>query len=328
MSFFAIMLALLLEQARPLSRDNPVHAGIRAWTVSVRRNFDAGKEHHGWVAWGLAIVPPVLFTVGVYWLLMRWVGWPAAMLWNVVVLYVTLGFRQFSHHFTRIRDALESGDEHAAREALAEWQQVETTEVPRSEVVRHVIEYSALSAHRHVFGVLFWFAVLAALGLGPAGAVFYRLTEYLSRYWSRKSVAGAAPVSERLQQSAKQAWLLVDWLPARMTALSFAIVGSFEEAIDGWRFHTKHFPNDNDGVILAATAGAINVRLGGSALKMRQELKTAPIYDDEDAWQEPGVTPGREAELGHLRSVVGLVWRSVVVWMLLIALLSLARLLG
>ena len=121
---------------------------------------------------------------------------------------------------------------------------------------------------------------------------------------------------------------MVDWLPARMTALSFAIVGSFEEAIDGWRFHTKHFPNDNDGVILAATAGAINVRLGGSALKMREELKTAPIYDDEDAWQEPGVTPGREAELGHLRSVVGLVWRSVVVWMLLLALLSLARLLG
>ncbi|MEG3003301.1 MAG: cobalamin biosynthesis protein CbiB, partial [Comamonas sp.] len=77
--------------------------------------------------------------------------------------------------------------------------------------------------------VLFWFAVLAALGLGPAGAVFYRLTEYLSRYWSRKSVAGAAPASERLQQSAKQAWLMVDWLPARMTALSFAIVGSFEE---------------------------------------------------------------------------------------------------
>lgn len=328
MSFFAILLALLLEQARPVSRDNPVHAGLRAWAVSVRRNFDAGREHHGWVAWGLAIVPPALIALGVYWLLMRWVGWPLAMLWNVAVLYVTLGFRQFSHHFTGIRDALESGDEQGAREALAEWRQVETAEVPRSELVRHVIEYSVISAHRHVFGVLFWFAILAALGLGPAGAVLYRVAEYLSRYWSSTPIAGAAPVSERLQKSAKQAWILIDWLPARMTALGFAIVGSFEEAIDGWRFHTKHFPNDNDGVILAATAGAINVRLGGSSLKMRPELKTAPIYNEDDTWQEPGVTPGREADLGHLRSVVGLVWRSVVVWMLLLALLSLAHLLS
>ncbi len=39
-------------------------------------------------------------------------------------------------------------------------------------------------------------------------------------------------------------------------------------------------------------------------------------------------TPGREAEVGHLRSVVGLVWRAVVLWMVLLALLTLARLLG
>lgn len=329
MSFFAILLALLLEQARPLSRGNPVHAGVRAWTVSIRRNFDAGHEHHGWVAWGLAVIPVTFLAVGIYWLLMRWVGWPIAMLWNVLILYVTLGFRQFSHHFTRIRYALETGNEQAAREGLADWRQVDTTEVPRSEVVRHVIEYSVISAHRHVFGVLFWFAVFAALGFGPAGAVLYRMTEYLSRYWSRKSIGGALPVSERLQASAKKAWMLIDWLPARMTALSFAIVGSFEDAIDGWRFHTNHFPNDNDGVVLAATAGAINIRLGGSALKMREDLHTAPLYGDDNEWEAaPGVTPGREAEVAHLRSVVGLVWRSVVVWMLLLALLSLARLLG
>ncbi len=56
---------------------------------------------------------------------------------------------------------------------------------------------------------------------------------------------------------------------------------------------------------------------------MRKELDRGPIYDDEDAWQEPGVTPGREARWGDLRSVVAWCWRSVVVWMLLLALLSL-----
>jgi len=325
MSFFAILLALLLEQARPLSRHNPAHAGMRAWAVSVRRNFDAGQAHHGWVAWALAAALPALLAAGVYWLLDHFVGWPLAMLWNVAVLYVTLGFRQFSHHFTHIRDALETGDEQGAREALAAWQQVDASELPRSEIVRHVIEYSVISAHRHVFGVLLWFVVLGMLGLGPAGAVVYRIAEYLSRYWSRKSIGGAPPVSERLQQAARAAWQAMDWLPARVTALGFAIVGSFEEAIDGWRYYAQRFPHDNDGVILAATAGALNVQLGGEALRQREDLTVGPLYDDE---QGSSSTPGRAAEVSHLRSVVGLVWRSVVVWMLLLALLTLARLLG
>lgn len=328
MSFFAILFALLIEQARPLARSNSVHAGLRAWTVSVRRNFDAGQSYHGWVAWGLAVLVPSLLVLGVHWFLMWLVGWPLALVWNVAVLYVTLGFRQFSHHFTRIRDALDTADEYTAREELALWQQVDTTEVPRSQVVRHVIEYSVLAAHRYVFGVLFWYSVLAALGLGPMGAVLYRAAEFVSRYWSSRGYMGAQPVSERLQGAARQAWMWIDWLPARLTALSFAVVGSFEEAIDGWRFHAQRFPNDNDGVLLAATAGAINVRLGGEALKAREGAPPVSGFEGESDVDDSDSTPGRLADLSHLRSVVGLVWRSVVVWLLLLALLTLARLLG
>ena len=328
MSFFAILIALLIEQSRPLARNNLAHAGYRAWTVTVRSNFDAGQSHHGWLAWAMAVLLPSALVFGIYWLLLHTLGWAVAMLWNVAVLYATLGFRQFSHHFTRIRDALDAGDEATAREVLAHWQQVDASVVPRSEIVRHVIEYSVLAAHRHVFGVLFWFSVLSALGLGPTGAVLYRMAEYISRAWSRKGVPGGRIASERLQHAAGAAWFAIDWLPARMTALSFAVVGSFEEAIDGWRFYAQHFPNDNDGVILAATAGAINVRLGGEALRQRSAL--APGEESEFPQLEGSseVTPGREPELAHLRSVVGLVWRSVVVWMLVLALLTLARLLG
>jgi len=64
MSFFAILFALLIEQARPLARSNPIHAGLRAWALSVSRNFDAGKPHHGWVAWGLTVVLPALVALG------------------------------------------------------------------------------------------------------------------------------------------------------------------------------------------------------------------------------------------------------------------------
>lgn len=330
MSFFAILFALLIEQARPLARTNPIHGGVRAWALSVNRNFDAGKPHHGWVAWALAVLVPALAALAVHWLLLTAVGWPLAMLWNVAVLYVTLGFRQFSHHFTAIRDALEEADEDRARTVLAQWQQVEVGELPRSEIVRHVVEYSVIAAHRHVFGVLAWFSILAALGLGPTGAVLYRLAEFVSRHWSaRSAVLSAHPPSQALQRAARQAWTVIDWLPARLTALSFAVVGSFEEAIEGWRFHVQHFPNDNDGVVLAATAGAINVRLGGNVLRPRAEEAAVPqVFDGGLDEGDGGSTMGRMPEVGHLRSVVGLVWRSVVVWMLLLALLTLARLLG
>jgi len=244
------------------------------------------------------------------------------VLWSVAVLYVTLGFRQFSHHFTNIRDALDAGDEAKARELLAQWQQVDASELPRSEIVRHVIEYSVLAAHRHVFGVLAWFSVLAAFGFGPAGAVLYRMSEFVARYWKHRNRTQTQPASVALQSAAARAWAAIDWLPARITALAFAVVGSFEEAIDCWRNYAQRFPNDNDGVILAATSGAVNVRLGGEALKSAYSANGTQAMDDTES------TPGREAEVGHLRSIVGLVWRSVVLWMVLLALLTLARLLG
>lgn len=66
MSFFAILIALLLEQARPVAHDNPVHNGLRAWARLVRRNLDAGQSSHGWVAWALAVGGPTLLAGLVY----------------------------------------------------------------------------------------------------------------------------------------------------------------------------------------------------------------------------------------------------------------------
>jgi adenosylcobinamide-phosphate synthase len=84
----------------------------------------------------------------------------------VLVLYLTLGFRQFSHYFTDIRDALDRGDENEARRLLAEWRHLDASELPRTELLRHVIEHSLLAAHRHVFGVFFWFVLLSAWAWG------------------------------------------------------------------------------------------------------------------------------------------------------------------
>jgi adenosylcobinamide-phosphate synthase len=145
---------------------------------------------------------PSLLAFAIHVLLSDLLGWPFAALWSAALLYVTLGFRQFSHHFTDIRDALDAGDEDRARELLAQWRQADIRELPRGELVRCVIEYSVLQAHRHVFGVLAWYSVLAAFGLGPAGAVLYRSSEFVSRTGTYQGTVAQQPVSEAVQAAA------------------------------------------------------------------------------------------------------------------------------
>lgn len=297
MSFFAILLALLLEQARPLSRDNPAHSVFRSWSRWARHALDAGQMSHGWLAWGLAVTVPALLSALIFWLLSA-IHLLLGFVWLVLALYLTLGFRQFSHHFTAIRVALESGDEAGARAALSRWKNADTTTTSREVFLRQVIDYSVISAHRHVFGVLACFVVFAALGLGPAGAVAYRLAEHVSRRWT-DGVPGLPEHASN--KAARAAWRWIDYAPVRVTALFFAVVGHFEEAIANWR---QEGPStDNDQLLLAATAGAMNLRFSQNSLSGGQD---AP-------------------QLAHLAGVVGLVWRSVVFWLVLLALAMIVR---
>ncbi len=319
MSFFSVLLALLIEQMRPLPQRALPHEAMLGWTRWIGRNFDAGRGHHAWIVWGLGVVGPAVLSALIA-LLLGHFSLLLALAWNVLVLYLTLGFRQFSHHFTRIRDAIDRGDEDAARAALTEWRGTERLDLPRSELLRQVIEHALMAAHRHVFGVFFCFIVLAMFGLGPAGAVLYRLAEFQTRYWSHKQSQSGVPANARLLAVAQQMFDRIDHLPARLTAFGFAVVGNFEEAVACWRRDALLWADRNEGTVLAAAAGAVGLRLGAAAGAWTAD----PALGPEAA---PG-TPGQRPEPGHLGSVVGLVWRSVLLWMLLLALLTLANLIG
>ena len=118
---------------------------------------------------------------------------------------------------------------------MSAWRHLDASELPRTELLRHAIEHSLLAAHRHVFGVFFWFVVLSTVGLGPAGAVLYRMAEFASRYWAFKSRTLDAPTNERLMNLSQRLFNLLDHVPARLTAFGFAVVGNFEEAVTCWR---------------------------------------------------------------------------------------------
>jgi adenosylcobinamide-phosphate synthase len=326
MSFFAVLLALLLDQARPMNHQNPVHVALRTWIRWVKRSMDAGQSHHGVLVWFVAVGLPVIAAAAIHMALWTY-SVVLTLAWDVAVLYLTLGFRQFSHHFTEIRNALERGDEGQARRVLAQWKRIPVERQPESELMRHAIEHSVLAVHQHVLGVLVCFVLCWMVGLGPAGAVLFRLADYLAQACSPDLPrTDPMPTSESVCQVATKAWAWVNYLPARATALAFAVVGNFEEAVASWRQDAVLFNEPNQGIVLAATAGALNVRLGRrvgpSASSNVMGGKLAELASpDANAL-------GREPQLAHLASLVGLVWRSVVLWLVFLALLTLANLVG
>jgi adenosylcobinamide-phosphate synthase len=255
---------------------------------------------------------------------------------NVAALYVTLGFRQHSHLFTGIHNALKDGDLETARRLLGEWRGYPCETLSASEVARLAIEGAFIAAHRHVFGAMFWFLLLP----GPSGAVLYRLALFLSHRWGGVARAGQpGPTFEpalsgadlgdgdaarrtrqdapsRFGEFARRAFQALDWVPARFTAASFAIVGDFEDAAFCWRTQAARWPDPLLGIVLAAGAGALGLRLG-------MPVARGGVVEDR-----PEIGLGEEADTPFLDSAVGLIWRALVLWLAALLVVTLAAAFG
>lgn len=314
MTFLSILFALLFEQLKPLRADNPMYMAVRRLAARMEVSFNAGQEKHGRMAWILTMLLLVVPTLLIYWLCAR-ISPFAVLLWNVLIAYLTIGFRHYSHYFTSIQLALNSGDEAKARALLAEWTGQDTTGLGVGEISRLAVENALVTTHRNVFGVFFWFL----LPLGPAGAVLYRVAELLARAWNEPDHLR----NEAFGRFALKAFYWIDWIPARLTAIAFAVVGNFEDAIYAWRNFAQRWQDEAIGIILSSGGGAMGLRLG-SAREMAANLPPADAATIDVASAEPEAPPGEEATVRALQSTVGLVWRALLLWMLLLLLLSFA----
>jgi adenosylcobinamide-phosphate synthase len=306
MTFLSLLAALVLEQAWPLRQGNPVHLGFTRCAQALEGQLNGGERRHGMVAWLLAVLPVLAAVVTVYYVL-HGMSALAAWLWNVAVLYLTLGFRQFSHHFTDIQQALRAGELARARDLLGQWRGESAQEFSAGELARVTIEQGLLASHRHVFGTLFWF-----VALGAGGAALYFLAAVLAGKWD----ARAGTESAEFGRFAARAFYWIDWLPARLTAVSFAIVGDFEDAIYCWRTQAAAWAEQPHGILLAAGAGALGVLLGDT------------LHQHGGLHYRPVLGLGDEADADQMQYAVGLIWRALVLWMFLILLVSLAHALG
>jgi adenosylcobinamide-phosphate synthase len=301
MSVLAIVAALLLEQWRPLAERKNVGAAIGSLAAWLEQSFNGGERRHGVVAWLVAVLPAAAAAIVLHALLYAASPFLALAL-NVAALYLTLGFRQFSHHFTVIQLAIKADDIERARAELEAWRGASGVVRSREEVIRLAIEEALLASHRHVFGVLLWFVLLP----GPSGAILYRLAAYFAGRWKGMGAFG---------EFAQRAFHLLEWPAVRLTAASFAVVGDFEDAVYCWRTQARSWFDPNAGVVLAAGAGAMGVRLG------------MPVQEADGVVARPEIGLGEAADGPFLDSTVGLVWRAAVVWVFVLIVISIARLL-
>jgi len=288
MSVLAIIAALVIEQWRPLGERKGVSAALAAWAAWLERSFNGGERRHGTLAWLVAVVPPVAAAIVLHALLSA-AGGLLALAFDVALLYLTLGFRQFSHYFTDIQLAIKSGDLERARALLEQWRGASGVVHTREEVIRLAIEQALLAAHRHVFGVLLWYLLLP----GPSGALLYRLAAYLASRWREMGGFG---------RFAQQAFHVLEWPAVRLTATAFALVGDFENTVYCWRTQARTWPDPDAGIVLAAGAGAMGVRLG------------MPLQEVDGMQPRPELGVGEEADGPFLDSTVGMLWRALVLW--------------
>lgn len=302
MSVFALICALFLEQYRPISNNNVLYLTFTRCANFIEHTFNGGQFRHGLIAWVVAVVPIVLLNIILFWVLDHFsplLGW----FWCVAVLYINMGFRQFSHAFTIVSERLRDEDVIEARNVLGKWTGQDSSQMSTEEISTIAIEQGTLDSLRYVFGPIFWFVVIMPF-FGPAGIILYRINTLLLQKWGERADLFAFGFFVNKVQH------VLDWLPARLMAVSFAVMGNFEDTIHCWRTQAKNWSDSIQGILLASAAGALGVCLG------------AVITPNHTVKMHPHLGMGEVATPEFLRSAVGLIWRVILLWISMIFLFS------
>jgi adenosylcobinamide-phosphate synthase len=270
-----VVLDLLLGETR---RWHPL-VGFGRLAHFLERRLNGGNERlaRGGFAWLLAVLPLTLF----FDLLAD-----AAGLWlHAVLLYFCIGLRSLRDHTLPIYRALREGELAKARDLTSRIVSRDTAAASEADLAKASAESLLENGNDAVFGTLFWFVVA-----GGTGAVLFRLVNTLDAMWGYRN--------ERFNlfgRFAARTDDLMNYLPARLTALSYVLLAGAgrARAWQCWRTQARAWSSPNAGPVMASGAGALGVSLGGAAVydgevEQRPPLGTGPAASAADilrAWQ-------------------------------------------
>jgi len=290
--FLSVIAALLLDAllGEPKRAHPLVAFGRLADRLEQHFNGAAGRgwRSHGVTAWCLAVLPLTLLA----WLLslLPGIGW----LVEIVLLYLALGLRSLGEHALPVAQALWRHDLPEARRRVACIVSRDTSQLDEEGVARAATESVLENGSDAVFAALFWFIVA-----GAPGVVLYRLSNTLDAMWGYRNAR-----FERFGWAAARIDDLLNYVPARLVALTYASLGRTRRALRCWRTQAPLWDSPNAGPVMASGAGALGVVLGGSA-----------IYHGE-VHARPELGRGQAPQARHIEHALDLVWAGVGVWLL------------
>ena len=257
-----------------------------------------GARSRGAIAVSLLVGGPALAAFLAHRSLGSW-----AWLLDVALLYLAIGAASLGEHATAVRRALDIGDLDAARQSVGRMVSRDTANMDETAVARATLESVLENGCDAVFGALFWFFVA-----GAPGVAAYRLANTLDAMWGYKTgrYLHFGWAAARLDD-------LLNWIPARLTALTYLLLGSRRAAWRCWRSQAAAWESPNAGPVMAAGAGALRVRLGGPA-SYHGRLESRPVLGE-----------GAEASSGDISRAVALVNRGMGLWLALLVLLALGE---
>lgn len=213
--------------------------------------MDSHSQLRGLLCWCLLVLIPTLLIP----LVITQLNATLQLIAGCVVLYITIGGRSLQEHAERVRLDLESNNLPAARTHVSWLVSRETAELDAQGVSKACIESVLENGNDALFAPIFWFCIL-----GPAGAILYRLANTLDAMWGYRTSRYI-----NFGRAAAQLDDALNYIPARLTALSYALVGHTRNALSCWQTQAPQWDSPNAGPVMAAGAGALNVSLGGAA---------------------------------------------------------------
>ena len=175
---------------------------------------------------------------------------------QILLLYFTLGATSLTQHARAVKNALDANDLHTARIKVGMIVSRDTDTMQSSDITKATIESVLENGNDAVFGAVFWFILL-----GAPGAVAYRLANTLDAMWGYRT-----PRYFYFGWAAARLDDVLNWIPARLTALTYSILGHTRTAWHCWRSQGRLWYSPNAGPVMASGAGALGVVLGGTAI--------------------------------------------------------------
>ncbi|MEP7184740.1 MAG: adenosylcobinamide-phosphate synthase CbiB [Rhodanobacter sp.] len=246
----AVLLDLCLGEPR---RAHPLVAFGR-WATAIERRLHADRRFTGVLCWCLGVVPPVALMWWATQAMAAMSPWIAAAV-SAVVLYLAIGLRSLGEHAQTVASALESHDLATARVAVGRMVSRDVQSLDRQHVAAAATESVLENGSDAVFASLFWFALL-----GAPGVLLHRLANTLDAMWGYRT-----PRHQRFGWAAARIDDVLNLIPARLTAFTYASLGRFVLALRCWRTQARAWKSPNAGPVMAAGAGALGVVLGGAA---------------------------------------------------------------